>query len=145
MCKEGILPRYNEFSISSLAISNIIGKVLTGWISDFHWIDSFSLYNVYIILCGVSVFFLPSCNSYGLFAFVIAFYGFFTTYFVLKTIVLVELLELDSLKSAFSFLFLFERIAGMIGTRIARAIYNSAESYEISFYVARTFFILAGF
>ena len=56
-----------------------------------------------------------------------------------------ELLELCSLKSAFSLLFLFERIAGIIGTRIAGAIFYSAGSYEISFYVAGTFFILAGF
>ena len=56
-----------------------------------------------------------------------------------------ELLELYSLKSAFSLLFLFERIAGIIGTRIAGAIYSSAGSYEISFYVAGLFFILAGF
>ena len=144
MCKAGILPRYNKFLISFLAISNIIGKLLTGWISDFNWIDSFSLYNVYIILCGVSVFFLPSCNSYGLFVVVVAFYGFFTTYFVLKTIVLVELLGLDSLTSAFSLLSFFEGIAGIIGTPIAGAIYDSAGSYEVPFYVAGTFFILAG-
>ena len=74
-----------------------------------------------------------------------ALYGFFTTYFVLKTIVLVELLGLDSLTSAFSLLSLFEGIAGIIGTPIAGAIYDSAGSYDIPFYVAGAFFILAGF
>ena len=103
-----------------------------------------SLYNGYIFLCGVTVFFFPLCNSYGLYAFVVALYGFFTTYFILKTIVLVELLGLDNLTSAFSLLALFEGIASIIGTPIAGAIYDAAGSYDIPFYVAGTFFILAG-
>ena len=93
---------------SFLAISNIIGKILTGWFSDRNYISAFSLYNAYIFLCGATVFFFPLCNSYGLYAFMVALYGFFTTYFILKTIVLVELLGLDNLTSAFSLLALFE-------------------------------------
>ena len=81
---------------------------MTGWFSDRNYISTFSLYNAYIFLCGATVFFFPLCNSYGLYAFMVALYGFFTTYFILKTIVLVELLGLDNLTSAFSLLALFE-------------------------------------
>ena len=89
------------------------------------------------------MFSFPFCDSYGLYAFVVALYGFFTTFFILKTIVLVELLGLENLTSAFSLLALFEGIASIIGPPIAGAIYEAAGSYDIPFYAAGAFFILA--
>ena len=86
---------------------------------------------------------LPFCNSYGFYAFVVSLYGFFTTFFILKTIILVELLGLNNLTSAFSLIALFEGIAGMIGAPIAGAIYDVSGSYAIPFYIAGAFFILA--
>ena len=127
-----------------LAASNIAGKLIIGWISDQNWIDVFSLYNAYIFLCGATVFFFPLCNSFGLYAFVSAMYGFSTTFFILKTIVLVELLGIENLTSAFSLLNLFEGIAAIFGPIIAGEIYDFAGSYNVSFYVAGTFFLLAG-
>ena len=91
------------------------------------------------------MFFFPFCNSYGLYGFVVALYGFFTTFFILKTIVLVELLGIDNLTSAFSLLNLFEGIAALIGSPVCGKIYDVAGSYDIPFYVAGAFFILAGF
>ena len=130
---------------SFLAASNIAAKLFTGWISDQDWIDVFSLYNAYIILCGVTVFFFPLCNSLGFYHIIVALYGFFTTFFILKTIVLVELLGIDNLTSAFSLLNLFEGIAALIGSPVCGKIYDVAGSYDIPFYVAGAFFLLAGF
>ena len=129
---------------SILAASNIAAKLFTGWISDQDWIDVFSLYNAYIILCGVTVFFFPVCNSLGSYHIVVGLYGFFTTFFILKTIVLVELLGIDNLTSAFSLLNLFEGIAALIGSPVCGKIYDVAGSYDIPFYVAGAFFLLAG-
>jgi MCP family monocarboxylic acid transporter-like MFS transporter 14 len=91
------------------------------------------------------MFFFPLCNSFGLYAFLAALYGFFTTFFVLKTIVLVELLGIENLTSAFSLLQLFEGIASIIGPTVAGELYEATgQSYDITFYVAGTFFLLAG-
>ena len=94
-------------------ISNIVGKLVTGRFSDISCIDSFLLSNTYIFMSGVSAFFLPLCDSYELFVPVVAFYGFFTTFFMLKTIILVELLGLDNLTSAYSLIAFFEGIASI--------------------------------
>ena len=87
-----------------LAISNMIGKLFTGWFSDISWVDPFSLFNSYVVLSGATVCFLPLCTSYGQFAVVVALYGFFTSFFMLKTIVLVELFGLENLTSAYRWL-----------------------------------------
>ena len=90
--------------LSFLAISNMIGKLFTGWFSDISWVDQFSLFNSYILLSGAAVCFLPLCTSFVQFAVVAALYGFFTSFFMLKTIVLVELLGLENLTSAYRWL-----------------------------------------
>ena len=72
-------------------------------------------------------------------------YGLFTTFFLLKTIVLVELLGLDNLTSAFSLLQLFEGVASMIGSPIAGKIFDAFGSYDIPFYFAGLSFVLASF
>ena len=75
------------------------------------------------MLCGITVFFFPFCNSYGLYGFVVALYGLFTTFFILKTIVLVEIVGIENLTSAFSLLNLFEGIAAL--TLISVGMYQS--------------------
>ena len=82
----------------------MIGKLFTGWFSDISWVDPFSLFNSYILLSGAAVCFLPLCTAYEHFAVVVALYGFFTSFFMLKTIVLVELLGLENLTSAYRWL-----------------------------------------
>ena len=42
---------------------------------------------------------MPFCNSFEMYAIVMALYGFMTSFFVLKTIVLVNLFGLDNLTS----------------------------------------------
>ena len=96
------------------------------------------------MLCGITVFFFPFCNSYGLYGFVVALYGLFTTFFILKTIVLVEIVGIENLTSAFSLLNLFEGIATLIGPTICGLIFDFAGSYDKSFYVAGAFFLVSG-
>ena len=86
---------------------------------------------------------LPFCQSYELYAFVVSLYGFFTTFFILKTIILVELVGLDKLTSAFSLVALFEGIAAIIGAPIAGVVGEAAEGYDMTFYIAGGFFILS--
>ena len=125
-------------------ISNTIGRVLAGWFSDFSWVDSLLVTNVAIFLSGVSVFVLPLCNSYGLFVFVALMFGFFVAaYISLTSIVLVDLLGLDNLTSAFGLLVLYRGVCSMIGTPVAGAVFDATQSYDISFYMAGGFLILA--
>ena len=94
-----------------LGVSNTIGRVLAGWFSDFSWVDSLIVTNLAIFLSGVSVFVLPFCTSYGMFVFVALMFGFFVAaYISLTSIVLVDLLGLDNLTSAFGLLVLYRSV-----------------------------------
>ena len=61
-----------------------------------------------MFMCGVSVILLPICNAFWSLAVVASLYGIFSAFVILRTIVLVELLGLDKLTSAFGVLALFE-------------------------------------
>ena len=77
------------------------------------------VYNVFVFLSGVSVLILPFCTSYLLYVVMVSMFGFFTSFVILETIVLVEILGLENLTSAFGLILLFQGLASMIGTPIA--------------------------
>ena len=52
-------------------------------------------------MSGISACFFPFCNSYELFVIISISYGFFSTFFSLKNVILVELLGLENLTSAY--------------------------------------------
>ena len=78
-------------------IANIVGKLVTGWLSDFRWVNTQALSNVLILICGIDVLFMPlfhhlEVGNYGTFIFGAVVFGFCSSYVILKTIILVELL-----------------------------------------------------
>merc|ERR1712051_282699 len=99
--------------------------------------------NVFICLSGASIMSFPLCNSYWMMVIVASMYGFFTSFVILRTIVLVDLLGLDKLTSAFGLLALFEGSGALLGPFIAGAIYSATGAYATPFFVAGGFFILA--
>ena len=122
-----------------LGISNIVSKLVTGRFSDLKCVNSFLVSNVYILICGVSVCLLPFCDSHNHFIVMVAFCGFFSTFFMLKAIVLVELVGLKKLTSAYSLIALFEGIGSIIGAPISRAMGN----FDTTFYIGGGFLVLS--
>ena len=57
--------------------------------------------------------------------------------------VLVDLLGLDNLTSAFGLLSLFRGVTTIVGPPLAGVIFDATEKYDISFYMAGGFFIMA--
>jgi len=100
--------------------------------------------NLAIFFSGVSTLVLPFCTSYGAFATIALLFGFFVAaYISLTSIVLVDLLGLDNLTSAFGLLVLFRGVSSMVGPPVAGAVYDATQSYDVSFYLAGGFLILA--
>ena len=98
-----------------LGISNTIGRVIAGWISDFSCVNALLVTNLAIFFSGVSTLVLPFCTSYGAFATIALLFGFFVAaYISLTSIVLVDLLGLDNLTSAFGLLVLFRGVSSMV-------------------------------
>ena len=117
---------------------------MAGWFSDFSWVDSLLVTNLAIFLSGVSTFVLPFCTSYGSFVFVALMFGFFVAaYISLTSIVLVDLLGLDNLTSAFGLLVLYRGVSSMVGPPVAGAVFDATQSYDSSFFMAGGFLICA--
>ena len=118
--------------------------MIAGWISDFSCVNALLVTNLAIFFSGVSTLVLPFCTSYGAFATIALLFGFFVAaYISLTSIVLVDLLGLDNLTSAFGLLVLFRGVSSMVGPPVAGAVYDATQSYDVSFYLAGGFLILA--
>lgn len=133
------------FLVSIIGVSNTLGRVLSGWVSDFSWVNSLVVTNIAIILSAVCVFVFPFCSSYAGFVTVALLFGFFVAaYISLTSIVLVDLLGLDNLTSAFGLLTLFRGSSSMIGPPINGWIFEATNSYNFSFFVSGGFLLVAG-
>ena len=89
--------------------------MIAGWISDFSCVNALLVTNLAIFFSGVSTLVLPFCTSYGAFATIALLFGFFVAaYISLTSIVLVDLLGLDNLTSAFGLLVLFRGVSSMV-------------------------------
>ena len=64
-------------------------------------------------------------------------------YISLTSIILVDLLGLDNLTSAFGLLVLYRGVSSMVGPPVAGAVYDATKSYDISFYMAGGFLVVA--
>ena len=126
-----------DLKIIFLGISNTVGRVVVGFISDYKWVNSLIVTNISISLCGISVMVMPECSSYGAFVAIAILFGFFLSAIIsLQSIVVVYLFGLDNLTDAFGFLKLFIGMASIVGPPFAGFLYDQTQSYKIPFYVA---------
>ena len=89
---------------------------------------------------------MPLCPDYYSFvAISLAFGLFVAAYISLTSIVLVDLLGLDNLTSAFGILILVRGIFCMVGSPVAGSVYDQTQRYDISFYMSGGFLIVSAF
>merc|ERR1719412_1926804 len=134
---DGISTEDAAFLVSVIGISNTLGRVISGWISDFSWVNSLVVTNTAIIFSALTVFLFPFCSSYASLTVMALLFGFFVAaYISLPSIILVDLLGLDNLTSAFGLLTLFRGFSSMIGPPINGWIFEASDKdYDLSFYV----------
>ena len=65
------------------------------------------------------------------------------TYISLTSIVLVEILGIDNLTSAFGILILVRGVFCMVGSPVAGSVFDQTQRYDISFYMSGGFLIVA--
>merc|ERR1719234_2680775 len=132
--------------LSVVGISNTLGRIVSGWLSDFAFVDSLFVVNCSLVLSALCVFIFPFVTSYGMLITVGAFFGLsIAAYISLTSIVLVDLLGLDKLTLAFGLLTMFRGAASIVGPPIAGAVFEATQSLNISFFLAGSFLLAAGF
>lgn len=65
------------FLISIIGITNTLGRVLFGWLSDRPYVNRIMLYNSALTVCGIATALSPFCYNYELLCLYAAVFGLF--------------------------------------------------------------------
>ncbi|CAH2240594.1 jg21068 [Pararge aegeria aegeria] len=127
----------SPYLISIIGASNLVGRIVLGYISDKPWVDRLLAYNVCLTIAGISTAMAMVCwEFWGLALYATAFGFTIGAYVGLTSVVLVDLLGIERLTNAFGLLLLFQGIASLIGPPFAGWLYDTLHSYAPGFYVA---------
>ena len=142
---DSISPDQASLLVSVIGISNTVGRIGCGYISDFAWVDSLAVTNISYFLTGACIIVFPLLSTFTEFIILSLMFGVCIAALVtLTSIVLVDVLGLEKLTSAFGLLIMFRGVATIMGPPLAGAVQQWAGSYNMSFYVAGALLILAG-
>ncbi len=75
---QGIDEETAAFLLSIIGITNTVGRLISGYISDFPAVDSLFVTNVCIAVSGVAVFCVPFCYDYVGFCIASGCFGLFS-------------------------------------------------------------------
>ena len=113
--------------VSVIGISNTVGRIGCGYVSDFAWVDSLAVTNVSFLLTGVCIILFPLLTTFTEFLILSLVFGLCIAALVtLTSILLVDVLGLEKLTSAFGLLIMFRGVATIMGPPIAGAVQASA-------------------
>lgn len=145
MVNKGLSTEKASLIVSVIGISNTIGRVGVGWLVDRPWISSLLVTNISLISSGLCIFCFPACQDFTSFVIVALLMGLSVSAFIaLTSIVVVDLLGLDVLTSAFGLIGAGRGISSIVGPPLAGLVYEMTSDYKASFFMAGTFFLAAG-
>jgi len=140
----GIEPDTASFLLSIIGITNTVGRIISGWLSDFPSVDSLLVTNICIFVSGISLFCVPFCFNYATFCVAAGVFGLFSSAFIaLTSIVLVDLLGIQQLTNAFGLLCLLRGVAAIAGPPLAGSLYEAFKSYDVPFWLAGVFLFIS--
>ncbi|XP_022185604.2 monocarboxylate transporter 3 [Nilaparvata lugens] len=142
--KDGIPPGEAAFLLSIIGMTNIVARILIGWLADFPWVNSMLFSNLSLLIGAIAVGLAPFCHSYNAYVIMSIFFGIAVAGFIsLTSITLVDLLGLDKLTNAFGLLILFRGVATIFGSPLAGIVYDITGAYDIPFFMAGSFFLIS--
>ncbi|ROT63610.1 putative monocarboxylate transporter [Penaeus vannamei] len=131
--------------VSTIGITNTLGRIICGWISDHPKVDALHVNNFSLMIGGAATMILPFISDQSLLlTYSVAFGVSVAAFASLRSILLVELLGLEKLTNAFGLLLLFQGIAALVGSPVAGAFVDATKSYDVTFYVFGGIFALSG-
>lgn len=131
--------------VSTIGITNTLGRIICGWVSDHPKVNALFVNNISLMLGGGATILLPFISDESLLLLYAVVFGFAVAAFAsLRSILLVELLGLEKLTNAFGLLLLFQGIAALFGSPVAGAFVDATKSYNLTFYVFGGIFAFSG-
>ncbi|PAA72586.1 hypothetical protein BOX15_Mlig016358g1 [Macrostomum lignano] len=141
----GISKTLSSLLVSVIGISNMVGRVTFGFLSDRKWVNKLMLYNSALTIAGTVLVFSFLSDAYWFMATYCALFGVFIgTYVTLTSPVLVDLLGLEKLSDSFGLTLLFQGIGVLVGPPIAGFLFDSTLSFDIPFIVCGVCVLVSG-
>ena len=132
--------------MATIGISNTIGRVILGIISDIKGVNRLYLYATVLTLCGIATSIEPFFANYTGFMVYSIVFGFTSGGYVsLTSVLLVDLLGLDKLTNAFGMLLVFQGTATFLGPPSVGFLYGIFKSYTIPFFLIGILIGISGF
>lgn len=133
------------FLLSIIAIARTVGQVVMGYLGDHSQFDTVLLYGVVTAAAGLGTLLLPLCHTYSMLCVFATVFGFgVSVTYCLQMVILVQLVGLQTVTSAFGFLQLLQGIATLLGTPVAGWMFDLTGHYDHSFYAAGAWMLLSG-
>ncbi|XP_074653250.1 monocarboxylate transporter 12-like [Tubulanus polymorphus] len=131
------------FLLSIIGITNTIGRVVIGALSDHPKISALWVHNITLMITGVCNLFVPLCTTYVTLCIYAAVFGLFAAaYISLTSIILCDILGLERLTNAFGLLTLARGISSTLGPPVAGSLVDTTGSYDGAFYMSGGLFLL---
>ncbi|KAJ8679658.1 hypothetical protein QAD02_015445 [Eretmocerus hayati] len=133
--------------LSYIGITNTIGMIGLGWAGDQPWMNVTKTYTCCLIACGISVIMMPvfTHNYLALVITSCCFGLFFASNFSFTPVILVEIIPLERFTTAYGLSLLCQGIGNLLGPPLGGLIFDMTGRWELSFYMAGAWIIVAGF
>ncbi|KAK9498456.1 hypothetical protein O3M35_003091 [Rhynocoris fuscipes] len=141
----GMDPSMAVFLLSSIGITNTVGRIISGALSSVPGISALALNNIALTIGGIATMMsgLSDAPAYQ-FTFAAIFGLSISCFASLRSILVVDLIGLEKLTNAFGLLLLFQGIAAAIGSPIAGMFKELTNSYDATFYISGGLILLSG-
>ncbi|XP_050702278.1 uncharacterized protein LOC126988265 [Eriocheir sinensis] len=131
--------------ISVIGILNCFGMVVMGYVGDRPWSSPILIYNISMVVCGLSVLVMPFITNYWLIAVAAAVFGvFISANYALTSVIVVELVSLEAFSKAYGLLLLIQGVANLIGPPLVGFIADTTGDYVMPFVVSGLFIVFCG-
>ncbi|KAH8852908.1 Monocarboxylate transporter 1 [Schistosoma japonicum] len=135
----------SSYLLAYLGAMNTAGRILTGWLSDRPWANVLYINNISLVTSGLLTALVPAITVFqGLIGYA-CLYGFLISAFIsVRTILIVQVLGLDRLTSAFGFMLLFQAFAYIGAPPAFGAMYDKFKNFHLIFVLGGLSVLISG-
>lgn len=141
----GMDSQASSYLVSVSGVTNIIGRLLSGFLADRPVFGALHINNTALIVVGLATVFCPFLKDQTTLNIYSGIYGLGIAAFVsLRSILLVDLIGLDRLTNSFGLLILFQGIASMAGSPLGGYLKDMTGNVNATFYMGGAMLTLSG-
>ncbi|XP_045200140.2 monocarboxylate transporter 13-like [Mercenaria mercenaria] len=141
----GISDLQASFLVSSVGITNTVGRILFGFLSDRPWVNRLVLYATALVICGAATCVGPLLSSFGsLLVYTMVFGAFSGVTISLTSVLLSDIVGIHRLAHGLGVSNFFGGIGSFAGPPIAGWLYDISGDYLVSYIAAGTAIFVSG-